>query len=240
MFISINSLINSCKGGIMRKNKSGFTLVEILIALAIVGVVAALTIPALITRINNKVKNTRITTIETKLKQSTDKLMIMDNINGYKTTENFVEALSKHMKIATFCSADKISECFPYNKINVDGEEEGVFVTDLKTPEAFGLSSDDYSNPVSFITGDGVPYIIMYKKECSIDDGDTTANSKACIAGIYDWNGTRTPNRFIANIYPDSNYDNIDIQFLGNIKQIGNHRIAQIDGPFYKLRRLNI
>ena len=205
----------------------GFTLAEVLITLGVIGVVAALTIPGLITNMNNKVRNTRITTINAKLKQGTDKLMIMGHINGYDTTEKFVTALSEHMKIASVCSADKIDECFPYKEINVDGADEAVEVKDLNSPEAFGLSSDEYSNPVSLITGDGTPYILMYKKDCDIDDGDGRANSRKCIAGIYDWNGAKTPNKFVTSKDSNTGFATSDIQFLGNVTRLAKYEVAE-------------
>ncbi len=212
------------------KIKVAFTLVEVLIVITVIGVVAAITIPSLVTKINDKIKDTRITTINSKLKQGTDKLMVMDHINGYETTEDFVIALSEHMKISSWCSAAKITECFPYTKINVDGGDEYVNVADLKTPETFGLSSTEYSAPVSFITGDGIPYIIMYKKDCTIDEGDIRTNSSACIAGIYDWNGTKAPNKIVSKTSPETGFALTDIQFLGDITRLKDIVTGQIDG----------
>ena len=44
----------------MEKKYRGFTLAEVLITLGIIGVVAALTLPALIQKNNNKVVETRL------------------------------------------------------------------------------------------------------------------------------------------------------------------------------------
>ena len=57
-----------------RGQKAAFTLAEVLITLAIIGVVAALTIPTLVAKINQKVSENRQTTIEARL---------LDGINRY-------------------------------------------------------------------------------------------------------------------------------------------------------------
>ena len=210
---------------------AAFTLAEVLIVLGVVGVVAALTLPTLISNIGSKIKVNRIKNINAKLVQGTDKLMILGQINGYETTEDFVKALSEHYKISSWCKGDKIVECWPYDKIKVDTEngEEFVEIKDLNTPEAFGLKSNKYAEPISFVTADGVPYVIMYNKQCAIDEGDGRANSSACIAGIYDWNGAKTPNKFLTNQSEKENF-NTDIQFLGRTSKLGDYGVYLADG----------
>ena len=51
-----------------------FTLAETLIALAIIGIVAALTLPVLITTISNKITENQIAVFERKLSKGTDLL----------------------------------------------------------------------------------------------------------------------------------------------------------------------
>ncbi len=217
------------------KNNIGFTLVEVLITLIVVGVVSALTLPALITNVSAKIKSNRIENIKLKLRQGTDKLMILEQINGYNSTEDFVKALSQHYKISEYCSADKIADYYPYSAITaVDekGKLNEVLISDLNTPQAFGLKEDEYSSPVSFITADGVPYIILYKKDCKIDENDYKIGASAgCIAGIYDWNGTSQPNKFVTTT--DSNgVSAVDIQFLGPVSKLAKYQafIVELNG----------
>ncbi len=202
-----------------------FTLAEVLIALGVIGVVAALTLPTLISNVTDKIKTNRIKNINAKLVQGTDKLMVLGQINGYETTEDFVKALSEHYKISNWCKGENISKCWPYDKIKIDTEEgeKSVNIADLKNPESFGLNSYDYSYPISFVSGDGVPYIIMYKKNCNIDDGDGRANSTGCISGLYDYNGTRNPNKFISSKDDNTNQTSTDIQFLGEVNRLGDY-----------------
>ncbi len=60
-------------------------------------------------------------------KKLTDGLnMLSSQDNGlsmrYSTTEDFVKALSKYMKINVICGKDNLSECFPYEEIFVAEE----------------------------------------------------------------------------------------------------------------------
>ena len=219
----------------MKNTKIAFTLAEVLIVLGIIGVVAALTIPTLISNIGAKVKANRIKTINAKLLQGTDKLMILGQINGYQTTEDFVKALSEHYKISSWCKGDKIAECWPYDKIKVDTDdgEDFVEIKDLTAPESFGLDSENYGEPISFVTADGVPYIIMYNKKCNIDDEFGSNNrpiSTSCIAGIYDYNGSRNPNKFVSEKDSETNMTAVDLQFMGGVSKLGKYDAIQVDG----------
>ena len=104
MFITINY-----QDGTMKNKQSAFTLAETLIALAIIGIVAALTLPTLITTISNKVKDNQIAVFERKFNKGTDLLNINNGIGPYyQSTSEFVNALSKHLKIVTVCDKDHI------------------------------------------------------------------------------------------------------------------------------------
>ena len=62
-----------------------FTLAEVLITLAIIGIVAALTIPALVKNFQQRIRTSRIQNIQQKLSHATDKMMVIDGLNGYGT-----------------------------------------------------------------------------------------------------------------------------------------------------------
>ena len=95
----------------MKKN-NGFTLAEVLITLAIIGIVAALTIPTLVQNYQERAWNTASQVFEKKLEEALKVMNTQASLAGYKTTEDFVHALSKHMKITKVCKSDNITSCF--------------------------------------------------------------------------------------------------------------------------------
>lgn len=75
--VSIN-IVNLIKVDIMKNKKLGFTLAEVLITLAIIGVVAAMTIPTLISNHNKKVVETKLLRVHSVMNQAI-KMSTVDN-----------------------------------------------------------------------------------------------------------------------------------------------------------------
>jgi len=186
----------------MRKFKLGFTLAEVLITLAIIGVVAALTIPTLWDKINNKVSENRQTTIEARLLDGINRYSAMEDglSQPYETTYDFLVGLSKFYKMSQICKADEITKCVPYSTITYtsDGEDATVEVSSLTSIDNFmSEGKDDYLAPASFITAQGTPVIMAFKKDCVWDMGKAmrSIQDSGCIAYMYDESGTRLPNK---------------------------------------------
>ncbi len=156
------------------KARAAFTLAEVLIVIAVIGVVAALTIPALITHFDTIVNKNRKEVIEDRLLEGMNQLNTLDagfEASQYEDTEGFVRALSKYYKMSQICGAEDMKKCFPYATIKYTDEEGEVEanVEDLKTPEAFKLSSDEWFAPASFISAQGTPFVMLLKKNCTRD-----------------------------------------------------------------------
>jgi len=190
------------KGDKMTKLKHGFTLAEVLITLAIIGVVAALTIPTLWDKINSKVSENRQTTIEARLLDGINRYSAMEDglSQKYETTYDFLVGLSKFYKMSQICKADEITKCIPYSTITYtsDGEDATVEVSSLTSIDNFmSEGKDDYLAPASFITAQGTPVIMAFKKDCTWDMGKAmrSIQDSGCIAYMYDESGTRNPNK---------------------------------------------
>ena len=204
------------------RGSRGFTLAEVLITLGIIGVVAAITIPPLMTNIQSKVTEHQRKVANARLIEGLNMLNIKENGLSvrYNNTEEFVRALSKHMKLVQICGSGELDKCFPYENINYEsgGEVKQAKVSSLKTPARLKLTGDGWLEPAGFITANGIPYIISFNNNCS---GATDANGTTiidpdrplpcnkdtgcqipyqCIDGIYDLNGSRTPNKFDKDI----------------------------------------
>ena len=165
--------------------RCAFTLAEVLITLGIVGVVAALTLPQLITNINERVYSTRQANTAYKVTQATDKMKSLGLLNGsYKTTDEFVDELQKHLKIVKRCSANNIADCWPTEKVTTsDGEE--FEVSNAKTGKNLNIASNTSDN-VGLVLADGASIILTYNQDSSgIDEGEAvTAQLKSLPVGF--------------------------------------------------------
>ena len=81
------------------KRKTAFTLAEVLITLAVIGVVAAITMPMLISNINERVNSERQANIVYKVTQAMEHMRALGKLTAYDSTESFVNELQKHLKI---------------------------------------------------------------------------------------------------------------------------------------------
>ena len=186
--------------------KAAFTLAEVLITLGIIGVVAALTMPALITNIQDRIQAKRIENINQKLSKVTDKMAVQSGLTGYGTTMAFVQEMSKHMKIAKICDNEHLAECWPTQEVTLNDEGKTWEISKTKNAKTLKISNkpEDWADTVGIVTGDGTGMILSYNKKCefNVDDGGLKydnstgkSNSLVCLSGVYDWNGSSKPNK---------------------------------------------
>ena len=144
--------------------KNAFTLAEVLITLAIIGVVAVLTIPSLISKYNEKIIITNLKKTLSELSQAI-KLSEVDNgesrfwhYNDITQTAYFVDTyIAPYFKNVKKCTNAK--ECgFPceYGWKRLDGEcanESGYFYYMLNgKPAAIRVSEYDISKNMAYVT----------------------------------------------------------------------------------------
>ena len=197
------------RGAVNNQNRGGkaaFTLAEVLITLGIIGVVAALTMPALITNIQDRIQQKRIENINQKLSKVTDKMAVQSGLTGYGTTMAFVQEMSKHMKIAKICDNEHLAECWPTQEVTLNDEGKTWEIAKTKTAKTLKISTnaEDWADTVGIITGDGTGMILSYNKKCEFNVDDVglkydsstgKSNSLVCLSGVYDWNGSSKPNK---------------------------------------------
>ena len=190
--------------------KVAFTLAEVLITLGIIGVVAALTLPALLTNIQSKVRAERSRSVQYKFSLATEKMARLNLIGPYDSTDAFVDELQKHLKISKRCNASNLRGCWPYDTVDL-GNGTTWDISKTKTGKQFGMNTDDdndyTSDNVGIVTADGTPMILSYNKKCKAIDSleklswTTTDNkplsnsSASCVAAVYEINGTGKPNK---------------------------------------------
>ena len=207
-----HEVLHASKNGFSRLVKRGFTLAEVLITLGVIGVVAAVTMPTLVTNVQERIKKEQVRTVKFKLTKATDSMKSLDKIGPYATTEAFVNELKKHMSIAKICDNDHLSQCWPTDKINLtDGTRD---VNDIKTGTnlvALSLGTGS-TTTMGIVTGDGVPMILVYSPVCtpldpvksytwSVVDGKPETNATTnCISAIFDINGAKGPNKIGSDV----------------------------------------
>lgn len=171
--------------------KKAFTLAEVLITLGIIGIVAALTMPALIAKHQEKVTVTRVQKFYSTLSQSfkmavleygepenwsispsifgDDGKLTQDSLEG---ADKFTEILIKNMKVISRCK--KTESCDEYSVYNLNGNT---------------LLSTDFTGRAVFADGSQINSVWVNSSDSLI--GDIS----------YDVNGKKGPNRVGEDIF---------------------------------------
>ena len=176
----------------VRVKKAAFTLAEVLITLAIIGIVAALTIPTLVQNFRQDAWDTASEVFQRKLEESLKVMNVQGTLAGYTTTEAFVDELSKHIKITRICDNDDITTCFA-DKVIWGTENEEVEMADVKRASHFGQDSWG-TNTVGVQFANGVNAVLAYNPECVQNQFSNQITGTSCLAILYDVDGFKNPN----------------------------------------------
>ena len=161
--------------------------------------------PMLITNVRNQVRAKRIENIEQKFSKATDKMVALGVYTGLGSTENFVNELGKHLKLAKVCNNDNLQACWPYEKVLLNDNGKIWDINKTKSGDTLLMNDDnnqEWDKTVGLITADGISMVLSYNTKCDIDDtkiitwNDAKSSTTGCIAAVYDWNGERKPNKF--------------------------------------------
>ena len=183
--------------------KAAFTLAEVLITLGIIGIVAALTLPAFISNVQGRIQAKRVENINQKLSKVTDKMAVQSGLIGYPDTMAFVQEMKKHMSIAKVCDNSHLAECWGTTEVDV-GKDKLWEISKTKTAKNLKINSDNWADTVGIVTADGTPMILSYDKNCNFDPNNAglqynqssgKSNSLVCLSGVFDWNGGARPNK---------------------------------------------
>lgn len=202
--IIVYNTIKEYKTGIlvMKKlcnKKNGFTLPEVLITLALTGVVCALAIPSLNQSVGKIVLENSYKKQVASLSQGMTLLSIKSPRLNYQTTQAFVNEFQEFFKVSKVCNQNNIASCWPTEKVTLsDGSEYQI--SGAKTKNVFFMYDTDpdgntahYANDnVAFITANGTSIIINYNKDCNPNIGDSNRN---CYVAVVDLNGEKSPNK---------------------------------------------
>ena len=202
---------------------AAFTLAEVLITLAIIGVVATMTIPTLVADYQKKSWETSRDVFNRKLTEALRVMNVQQTIANKGDTANFVNELSKHFKITKICSKDKLQDCF--NSEVVWGDET-VDMSKVKKAKHFGLEWDSDLIGVQF--ANGTTGLVAYNPDCTGDPYNNRFTGTGCTSILYDTSGFKSPNT-----------NGKDINNFGTINSLGGSSCAfEVNGkcftaPFY-------
>ena len=209
-------------------SKLAFTMAEILISLTIIGVIAAITLPALRANINESTWNTQRKALYSRMSQA---ISMMPALNGYgigstdaetnsKAAMAFVsEGLDKVLKINNICDSTELSKCGIPDKITAMPNSKMNFPTNMvELNPVFSYNGNPQkninTNAVAFETANGESIAVFYNPLCKAASESNYAGFQEftqplmCANFIYDLNGRKGPNRvgkdigFITALYP--------------------------------------
>ena len=207
--------------------KKAFTLAEVLITLGIIGVVAAMTIPTLITNYNQRAWDTGATVFNRKLGEALGIMNTHSLLLGHATTKDFVNELSNHIKITKICDSDKLTNCFTSE---ISTTADPINTSNLKTARNLNFAENYGTETIGVQFADGVTALIAYNPNATQDpysnqivrvtgSGNSVALGTDAISILYDVSGNKSPNEMETG--KDIRGINIAIQTGANIKIIG-------------------
>ncbi len=189
--------------------KFGFTLAEVLITLGVIGVVAAMTLPSLISNYQTNALARKKTLFDNRLEEAMNQMRFHERLAGYTSAEDFVEELGNYLKINEVCASDELEQCFASTITSTSDDETTEFeVADLSTSADIATEDDSKvydSENIGIIFADGVHAILNYQTNCEwLDPYESEVNrsdATNCISMIYDLNGRKGQNTVNSDIY---------------------------------------
>ena len=180
-----------------------FTLAEVLITLAVIGIVAALTLPGLIQNHNEKAWSTAKDLWEKKLTETVRRMNVDGVMTGHDTTEAFMNTFKNYMKVIKTCDNSELNKCYSPEFV-LTGKRDNLekkYIEDFKT--AGDLEITDWNtNTISFVVADGTTVIMAYNPKCPYADPvEDTGSQVSCISMMIDVNGKKSPNRVGKDIF---------------------------------------
>ena len=201
---------------------NAFTLAETLITLAIIGVVAAITIPSLVKNYNEKAWATAKDVFEKRLEVATKQLNTEEKLAGYNSTMDFVNVLKTKIKITKICDSSELTKCFAKTITTANN-----IVYDTETDLAQLTKEDWGTGTVGVQFANGVNALIAYNPNTTQDPyNNQFAASAESMAIIYDVSGYKNPNALGKDINVNGNVKPLDCLIKSDL--VGGMCISQI------------
>ena len=194
--------------------KQSFTMAEILISLTIIGVIAAITLPALRANINEKTWATQKKALFSRMSQA---VALLDSVNSYTDAQSFItNGLNEVLKINNICAFESLNDCGVDTKqlITTAGSARTFPLNwyTLATVTNFGSFYNDSTSFMTtnntdlagaFETVNGESVVVYYNPNCIPNGEDSPILEEdeqpnlfkyVCANLIYDLNQDKGPN----------------------------------------------
>ncbi len=175
---------------------NAFTLAETLITLAIIGIVAALTLPSVIQKYQEKVTITKLKKIYAELSQAYTQEIAQ---NGepktwtISTPNEFMDIFAKYLKMNKKCAPNTEGCWYNKNTIKLNGSNDFNFVT--------GTDGEGRGYATAQLVNGTLLAFAYYDNSCTEFLTDPGIKSNVCSQIIVDINGYNTPNQFGKDIF---------------------------------------
>ena len=195
----------------------GFTLAEVLIVIAIIGVVSVIIFPMFMQDMSERMFSNRDANIAQKITKSVEVMTVNGGYENFTSTEAFVNNLRKYLKIAKVCDSNHLTDCWPAKVVTAaDGNKYEV--KNIKTGTQ--LHTNTTTNTVGLVLADGANIIMTYnptisapssaasftpyKKRLPVGNGKFeefaySSNATSAIDYVVDLNGSGGPNAEVDN-----------------------------------------
>lgn len=174
------------------KAQKGFTLAEVLITLAIIGIIATIILPVFVNNVMQRVCDSASDLIVKKIKEATRQMNADDDLSGFVTTDAFADEFQKYIKIIQRCNTTNMSRCFVTGFRSGSGDD--ISLSSLLKGTDLGQVGNT-SDLVGMQLINGTNAIIAFNPTCArLDPYNTASDTTTCLAILYDVNGFAKPN----------------------------------------------
>lgn len=187
--------MNIFKNYIKSNIRIGFTLAEVLITLVIIGIIAAITIPAVI---NTYVETSTVSKVKKVVSTIGQAKMLAENVNGpvedwdfnciytLQNSAKFWSYLRPYMQVAKDCGSS--NNCYNVSKVYLlNGTEH-----------TYNYSNVNYIYKVALADGTVIWFRPAESGKCSITEGQVP---NSCAYIYFDINGEKKPNTIGRDIF---------------------------------------
>ena len=249
------------------RKRTAFTLAEVLITIGIIGIVAALTIPAIIANTQGKEYEVARKRMLQTFGEGVRLISIQGEMQSANNAEDFVENyLKKQIKIMKTCDNDNLKACGIETGTNAIKAWSDKKITrtmprttsQLNSGIASGHTMKNPTKSYGFVMANGYAVNLFYNPNCWTRDKlnpnsgyrfSNYASDYVCVNAIYDMNGLKGPNQagkdigFVTILYPDTTSIALAPNpYYKNLKNAANYKDGMAEcaelGADYTLPRL--